>query len=212
MQEQIRQALGWRYAVQSFDPAKRVGESDLRTILESGRLAPSSIGIEPWKFIVVENLELREKLKAASYGQPKVTEASHLIVIARRTDVRENITRERLERTARIQNQPIESLDGLKRMLEGGIVGRDDASLDAWVGHQSYIALGMMIETAALLGVDAGPMEGFDPKAVDDILGLAGEHLAATSLLALGYRSADDAAASRPKVRRNFEEVVEFMK
>lgn len=212
MQEQIVKALEWRYAVQSFDAARKVSESDLKTILESGRLAPSSIGTEPWKFIVVVNPELREKIKAASYGQTKVTEASHLIVIARRTDVRESITRERLERTARIQNQPIESLDGLKQMLEGGIASRDDASLDAWMGHQSYIALGMMIETAALLGVDAGPMEGFDPKAVDDILGLAGEHLAATSMLTLGYRSADDMAASRPKVRRTFDEVVKFVK
>lgn len=212
MQEQIVKALEWRYAVQSFDPAKKVSESDLKTILESGRLAPSSIGTEPWKFIVVENPELREKLKSASYGQAKVTEASHLIVIARRTDIRENITRERLERTARIQNQPIESLDGLKQMLEGSIAGRDDASLDSWMGHQSYIALGMMIETAALLGIDTGPMEGFDPKAVDEILGLTGEHLAATSMLALGYRSVNDGAANRPKVRRTFDEVVKFVK
>ncbi len=212
MQEQIVKALEWRYAVQSFDPSKKVSEGDLKAILESGRLAPSSIGTEPWKFIVVENPELREKIKGASYGQPKVTEASHLIVLARRTDVRENIARERLERTARIQNQPIESLNGLKQMLESNIAGRDDASLDSWAGYQSYIALGMMIETAALLGVDAGPMEGFDSKAVDDILGLAGERLAATSILSLGYRSADDRAASRPKVRRSFDEVVKFMK
>lgn len=211
MQESIQKALGWRYAVQHFDPARKVGESDLKTILESGRLSPSSFGLEPWKFIVVENPEVRERLKAAAYGQSKVTEASHLVVIARRTDTRENIIRERLERTAKIQNQDIASLDGLKTMLEGVIASRDDTALDMWNSRQVYIALGMMMETASLLGVDNAAMEGFDPKAVDEILGLSEKSLTSTVLLSLGYRGADS-SADRPKVRRAFDEVIAFVK
>ncbi|MFZ1626195.1 MAG: NAD(P)H-dependent oxidoreductase [Candidatus Moraniibacteriota bacterium] len=212
MQEKIVKALQWRYAVQSFDPVEKIGEPDLRTILESGRFAPSSFGLEPWQFIVVENSAVREKLRAVSYGQPKVTESSHLVVMARRTDTRENIVRERIERTAKIQNQELASLDGFKGMLDGVIASRDDAALDTWNSRQVYIALGMMMETASLLGIDNAAMEGFDdPKGVDDILGLSEKQLTATVLLAFGYRG-EDIAASRPKVRRAFDEVVSFVK
>lgn len=204
-------ALEWRYAVQSFDPSKKVSEGDLKTILESGRLAPSSFGLEPWKFIVVENAETRAKLQAVSYGQPKVTEASHLIVIARRTDAREHIVHERIERTTMIQGQDAAALAGFKEMLDGVIASRDDAALDVWNSRQAYIALGMMMETAALLGVDNAAMEGFDPKGVDDVLGLAGKSLTATVMLSLGYRGVD-ASADRPKVRRTFDEAVDFVK
>jgi len=211
MQEQIVKALEWRYAVQSFDPVKKIGESDLKTVLESGRLAPSSFGLEPWQFIVVENAVVREKIQAASYGQPKVSEASHLVVIASRTDTRENIVRERIERTAKIQGQEISSLDGFRRMLDGVIASQDDSALDVWNSRQAYIPLGMMMETASLLGIDNAALEGFDQKVVDEILNLKGKHLTATVMLALGYRG-EDAAATRPKVRRDFSEVVEFVK
>jgi hypothetical protein len=129
MNETIINALSWRYAVQSFDTSKKVSEADLRTILESGRLSASSFGLEPWKFIVVENSELRTKLAAAGYGQAKITEASHLIVIARRTDTRENIVAERIARTATIQGVTESALDGFKQMLDGTVAGRDDAAL-----------------------------------------------------------------------------------
>lgn len=211
MQEQIVKALQWRYAVQSFDLSKRVNEGDLKTILESGRLAPSSFGLEPWKFIVVENPEIRERLQSVAYGQPKVMESSHLVIIARRTDVREHIVGERIERTAKIQGQDREELAGFKEMLDGVIANRDDAALDVWNSRQAYIALGMMMETASLLGIDNAAMEGFDPKGVDEVLGLSGKNLTATVMLSLGYRGTD-VSADRPKVRRAFDEVVEFVK
>lgn len=207
----IIDALNWRYAVQTFDTTKTVEKEKLHAIVESGRLAPSSIGIEPWKFIVVENPEVREKLKAVGYGQPKITDAHCLIVIAYRTDLKENIARERLERTARIQKQDISEFGGLKQMLDGAITSRSEEQLETWAKAQAYIPLGMMVETAALLGVDSGPMEGFDANAVDEVLGLKTKHLHATSMLALGYRG-EDAMADRPKVRRDFDEVVEFVK
>lgn len=211
MQEQIVKALEWRFAVQNFDSAKKIGETDLATILESARLAPSSFGLEPWQFIVIENAAVREKIQAASYGQPKVSEASHLVVIARRTDAREKIVGERITRTAKIQNQDPASLDGFKQMLDGVIASRDDVALDNWNARQAYIALGMMMETASLLGVDNAAMEGFDPTAVDEILGLKEKNLTSTVMLALGYRR-ENTSAARPKVRREFDDVVTFVK
>lgn len=209
--QQITNALEWRYATKIFDPKKGVTKEELDLILESGRLAPSSIGTEPWKFIVVENPELRTKMRAASWDQPKLTDAAYVIVIARRTDVREHIAEEALARTARIQSVDESTLGGLKQMLDGGVSMRDDAALDAWASAQTYIPLGMMMLSAALLEVDTCPMEGFDRKAIDEILGLSEQNLTASTILTVGHRG-EDPAANRPKVRRTMEEVVAYVK
>ena len=152
------------------------------------------------------------KLRAAGYGQPKITDASHLIVIARRTDVRAHIADELIARTAKISGTEASTLGGLKQAVDGAISMRDDAALDAWARAQTYIALGVMVETASLLGIDNGPMEGFNPAEVDTILGLEAQNLTATTMLALGYRDESDHALTRPKVRRDFEEAVTFVR
>ncbi len=207
----ILQALNWRYAVQVFDPAKKVSDADLQTILESGRLAPSSYGIEPWHFLVIENPALRTALRAACFDQEKVTDASHFVVIARRTDVRASIVNELIDRTALTQGVDPAKLEGLRNMVDGYIAGLDDAALDAYVQSQCFIPLGIMVESAALIGVDSGPMGGFIPAQADEVLGLREKNLTATVMLALGYRG-DDSAAKRPKVRRAFSDVVTLMK
>lgn len=211
MHQEIIQALQWRYATKIFDPGKHVSAENLQTILEAGRLAPSSFGIEPWKFIVVENSDMRVKLRAVAYDQPKVTDASHLIVIARRTDARTQIATELVERTAKIQNKMVTDLQGLKHAVEGSIGARDDQALDAWIRSQVYIPLGIMVEAAALLDVDSCPMEGFDPAGVDALLGLKEKQLTATVMLTIGYRG-QDPMASLSKVRRAFPDVVEFIR
>ncbi|MDP2789138.1 MAG: NAD(P)H-dependent oxidoreductase, partial [bacterium] len=201
----------WRYAVKVFDPNKKISAENLHTILESARLSPSSNGVEMWKFFVIENPEIRKRLREVGYDQPKITDASHLIVIAYRTDSAENLVKERLERTAKIQNKKIEELEGLKNMLESGLNKKiKNGTLESWVMSQAYIPLGIMIETASLLHIDNGPMEGFDPNKVDEILGLKEKNLKSVTMLALGYRD-EDPASTRPKVRRPFDEVVEFV-
>ncbi len=210
IQNQIIEALKNRYATKVFDTNKKVSDADLQTILESARLAPSSFGIEAWKFLVVNNPEIRAQLRAAGYDQPKFTDASHLIVLARRTDS-ENISNELIERTAATQGKTVEDLAGLKQMVDGSIAFKTGTNtFDSWTAAQTYIALGVMIETSALMGVDSCPMEGFDAQKVDEILGLADKKLAVVTILALGYRG-DDAYATLPKTRRNFDEVVEVI-
>lgn len=211
MTRDILSALTWRYATQIFDPQKHVSEEDMRIILDTARLAPSAFGIEAWKFLVIENPEMRARLREVGFGQPKITDASHLVVITRRTDVRERIVPELIERTAKQQGVDPSKLDGLKQMVEGSLASKTDSEVDVWTRSQCYIPLGIMLETAALLGVDAGPMEGFVPAGVDEVLGLKEKHLTATAMIAFGYRG-DDKAALRQKVRRPFEEVVEFVK
>ena len=207
----ILQALNWRYATQVFDKTKPLDSQILTTILESARLAPSSFGIEPWKFIVVENSDTRAKLQVAGYGQPKITDAPVLVVIAYRTDVKENISRELIERVSKTNKTEAAAFDVLKQMVDSTINSRSENDLNTWSKAQAYIPLGIMIETAALLGIDSGPMEGFDPHSVDEILGLKEKHLHATSMITFGYRG-DDPATKKPKVRRDFNEVVEFIK
>jgi nitroreductase len=210
--ESIIEALKWRYAVQTFDPAKPILPEQLNAILESGRLAPSSFGLEPWKFVVVENPEVRAKLRAVSYGQSKVTDAAALIVLAYRTDLAESMGRERVERMAKAQGQSVESFGEMKQRadsLMAGLVEKGTAT--EWARVQTGIAFGMMIETAALLGVDAGPMEGFSADDVDAILGLKEKNLRASCMLTVGHRGADPAAV-RPKVRRSLDEVIEFVR
>ena len=210
--ENILKALNWRYATQVFDQTKKVSGEDLHTILESARLSPSANGIEMWKFIVVENPEVRAKLREVGSDQHKITEASHLIVLTYRTDAVKNLTSERITRTAQAQNKDPKDLSKLQASLENAVQKKsDNGTLENWIRAQIYIPLGIMIETASLLGIDNGPMEGFQPDKVDEILGLKEKNLKSITMLALGYRG-EDSAAIRPKVRRSFEEVVEFVK
>lgn len=211
MKKEIIEALKWRYAVQMFDKEQKVSAEDLNTILESGRLAPSSYGFEPWKFIVVENPELRAKLQEAAYNQTKVSEASHLIVLARKTNTRQTLASDKIARTAEAYGQEKTGLDDLSAMLNGAIERSSDEALDFDNRAQVYLALGVMLTTAASLGIDCAPMGGFVPQEFDKILGLTEQNLSATLLLTIGYRG-EDPAALRPKVRRNFADVVTFIK
>lgn len=204
-------ALKWRYSVRSFDAEKKVSEEDLRAVLESGRLAPSSFGLEPWKFLVVENRDIREKLQEVGYGQEKISKSSHLIVIASRTDARANLVGEHMNRIVRTTGAGESDLAGLRGMIEGKISSMSDGDLKAWIAAQAYIPLGMMLEAAALLGIDTAPMEGFVPEKFDEILGLAAKNLTATVIFSLGFRG-EDPAANQPKVRKSFDETVEFVK
>jgi nitroreductase len=208
MKEEIIKALKKRYAVKTFDKDKKISDDDLKIILEGGRLSPSSLGLEPWKFIVVENKEIREKMRLASHDQTKVTDASHLIVIAYRTDT-EKLVSEAIERTSKIQNRTKEQLAPLQKMLEGAMAMPDDVK-KAWIKSQTYIPLGIMTETASLLDIDNCPMEGFDSVQVNAILGLDNKNLSVATILAVGYRG-DDVYAALPKVRRPYNEVVEMI-
>ncbi len=204
--DEITKALNWRYAVQAFDTEKKVSDADLETILESARLAPSSFGIEPWKFVVVKNADVRAKLRAAGYDQPKITEASDLIIVAQRTDA-ENMSAELIARVAAAQGVAPEALQGYKDMVDGAVARNTPVQNAAWLRSQTYIALGIMIETASLIGVDNAPMEGFNNAQVDEILGLAEQNLTSVSMLALGYRATE----ARPKARRAYGDVVQIV-
>jgi len=208
--KEIIEVLNWRYAVKIFNKEKKVDEEDIHTILESARLSPSSLGLEPWKFFIIKDPIVRAKIFEVS-KQPKVTDASHLIVITYRTDIETGVLTDRLERTAKTQNQKIEELDNYKNFLKDTLGKQKELDeLEPWIKAQAYIPLGIMIQTASLLGVDNGPMEGFKADKVDEILGLKEKNLKSVTMLALGYRG-EDPASIKPKIRREFDEVVEVI-
>jgi nitroreductase len=206
--QEILKALNWRYAVKIFDKNKKITKEDLNTVLEAGRLSPSSLGLEPWHFFVITDEKTREEIYKYS-NQPKILDASHLIILTYKTNL-EEIIKERLERTAKIQNQKIEELENYKKFLEDGTKGKTEIELQSWLKAQTYIALGTMTQTASLLEIDNCPMEGFQNEKIDEILELKEKNLKSATILALGYRGIDP-QSEKPKIRKSFEDVITFI-
>ncbi len=205
---QLLEQLNWRYATKQFDPNRKINAQDLATLEDVLQLTPSSGGLQPWKFIVVTDPDVRQRLRAASYGQAQVTDASHLIVFAAKKNFNEANVDAHINQVARAQGISPETLAPLRNMLVGGIVqSLDEKSRDAWARNQVYIALGNLLTSAALLGIDAAPMEGFDRAQYDQILGLSEQGLATAVVAAVGYRLPTDKYAQAPKVRFPKEEV-----
>lgn len=204
-EKEIIDALNTRYAVKIFDKNKKISNEELNTILESGRLSPSSLGLEPWNFIVVNDLKTREAIYEYS-KQPKVLDASHLIILTYKTNLVE-VIKERLERTAKIQNQKLEELESYKKFLEDSTKNKTEIELQSWLKAQTYTPLGIMTLTASLLGIDNCPMEGFQNEKIDEILNLKDKNLKSVTMLALGQRG-EDPNALKPKIRKNFEEAI----
>lgn len=203
----ITQALAWRYATKKFDATKKLTPDTVHILKESIRLAPSSYGLQPFAVIDVQSPEIREKLKAAAYGQTQVADASHFLVFAANTDVTEEHVDEFIRSHSTIRNVPVEALAGYAGMMKANVVARTTEQKVLWAEKQAYIALGFLLETAALLEVDAAPMEGFDAAQFDEILGLKEKGLTTAVICALGYRAEDDEYANQPKVRKSESEM-----
>lgn len=210
--QQIQEALEWRYATKKFDPTKKISPQDWQTLTESLALAPSSYGLQPWKFLVIENPTVREKLKPVSWGQTQVTDASHYVVFLARENVDEKFITDYIKRVAEVRSAPLEALDGYKNMMIENIAKAPAEKISHWAKRQTYIALGFILETAALLKVDATPMEGFDPEAYDKILGLEGTGWKSVVSVALGYRHAEDSMQAMKKVRFEHNALIEYVK
>lgn len=209
MNSKIIEALNWRYATKQFDTSKKINESDLDELLEVLRLTPSSFGLQPWKFIVVENKELRNKILPNAWNQTQITDASHLIVLCAKTDVSEEYIAEFIKETAKTRNIPVDSIKGYQDMMVGFRKGLSKEQISEWTKKQAYIALGMLLQSAAMKKIDSCPMEGFNPKAVNEILNLDKEGLTSVVLCPLGYRSENDKTAHYKKVRFSKEKIIE---
>lgn len=193
--------LNWRYATKLFDPTKKVSDQDFETILESLRLTASSFGTQPWKFVVVKNPDIREQLKKASWDQPQMTDASHLIVLCRINEITPAYIDKYVADKAKDLNEPIENSKGAKDMMIGFLNGKSTEEKTVWLRNQVYIALGNLLTTCASLNIDACPMEGLDAAKFDEILGLEKYGINTVVACPIGYRSENDKYATRKKFR-----------
>jgi nitroreductase len=206
--QQLLDRLNWRYATKQFDPNRKISAQDWAVLEDALLLTPSSGGLQPWKFIVVSDPAVRAKLLPASYGQAQITDASHLVVFAAKKNFSEADVDAFINHTASARGVPVESLAQYRGMLVGGIVqALDEPARDAWARNQAYIALGNFLTSAALLGIDACPMEGFDRAQYDEILGLSAKGLASAVIATAGYRASTDKYANAPKVRFPKEQI-----
>jgi nitroreductase len=201
--------LRWRYATKKFDPARKI-PSDMWSKLEQAVvLAPSSYGLQPWKFIVVTNPEVRKQLHQVSWNQAQILDASHLVVFAARNPPTPADVERHVNRTAQVRGLKPESLDGHRKMMLGSLANMKEADAFAWAARQCYIALGVFLSSAAMLAIDACPMEGFQNAKYDEILGLKTSGLSSVVIATAGYRLADDPSAVQAKSRFEVNDVIE---
>jgi nitroreductase len=207
--EAILDKLNWRYAAKSYDAAKKVSAEDWATLEQALILAPSSFGIQPYKFIVVTDQELKEKLKPAAWGQSQITDASHLVVFAHKKTLTDADIEHYVDRIVEVRGVARESLAEYEQTMKDSAKKAVDGSyVEVWNSRQAYIALGFLLQTAALLNIDATPMEGFDAAQFNEILGLT--DYSAVVIAAVGYRDAEkDWLANLPKVRMPQEELID---
>ena len=198
---QFLASLEWRYATKAFD-TRKLPDATWAALEESLRLTPSSYGLQPWKFIVVNDPALRAKLRPVSWNQSQVTDASHLVVFARRTEVTEADVNEFFNQMVSERGADATKLEPYRQMMLGGVVkGKDAAAQKDWAARQLYIALGQLMGAAAAMAIDTCPLEGIDPDAYTEILGLKGTGYEVVVACAVGYRSSEDKYAGMKKIR-----------
>lgn len=206
--DQLLDQLNWRYATKIFDVEKKIEASVWQKLEQSLILTPSSFGLQPWHFLVVTNQDMKESLRGHSWNQAQVTDCSHFLVLAAKTEMGETEVDEWVEAVAKNTNADPARLVGYREIMVNFLAGMSDEAKAHWAKHQTYIALGQIMASAAFLNIDSCPMEGFDHAEYDRIFDLSGKKLASSVACALGYRSAEDASAASPKTRFAAEKVI----
>jgi nitroreductase len=200
--------LNWRYATKKFDPVKKVSKKDLENLLEATSLSASSYGLQPYEILVLEDSELRGKLRPAAWGQSQITEASHLIVLANQATFGEELVDDYLSNVSKTRGISENDLKGYADFMKSKLMPLSESAKATWTARQTYIALGNLLSAAADLKIDTCPMEGFDGAQFNEMLGLTKKGLNAAVLVAIGYRSEEDKTQHYKKVRKAKENLI----
>jgi len=208
--QQLLDALQWRYATKVFDAAKKIPADVWQTLERALVLTPTSYGLQPYKFLVVNDPARRAELLPHSWNQKQVVDASRFVVFTARTKVTDADVNKLIKLTSDVRKIPAESLNFYRDLMLGDVVNGPRGKIaHEWAARQAYIALGNLMTCAAVLGVDACPMEGLNPAEYDRVLGLNNSGYATVVACALGYRAANDKYAGLPKVRYETNELVQ---
>jgi len=209
----VNERLAWRYATKKYDATKSVPAEKLERIIEAVRLAPTSSGLQPFEVFVVSNADIRAKIRTVAWDQTQITDCSHLLVFAAWDDITADRVNTMFDFTNDVRGFTSEGWENYRQLLLGIVAERGTEANYQAAARQAYIGLGTALVAAAFEEVDATPMEGFDPAAVDEILDLKSKNLRSVVILALGYRAAEgDWLVNLKKVRRSRDNFVTEIK
>ncbi len=204
----LTETFQWRYATKVFDPSKKLSSENWEALKEALRLTPSSFGLQPWHFLAITDAEIRKELLPHSWNQTQVTDCSHYLVLCTRTDLNLEFVDSFIDSIAQQRDVSVELLTEYRGMMVGLFESLSEEHLQHWATRQTYLALQRLTDAAALLGIDACPIEGFTPPEYNQILKLPEKSLTASVCCALGYRSEKDKYASLAKVREPMENIL----
>jgi len=197
----------WRYATKKFDATKKVSNEDFEILKEAIQLSASSYGLQPYKVFIIENPEVRAKIQPVAWGQTQIVDASHLVVFANITNFSDTEIDAYIKNLSETRGIPVESVQGYSDFMKSKITTLPVEERNNWTAKQTYLALGNLLNAAAEMKIDVTPMEGFEPAAVNEILGFDKLGLNASLLATIGYRHEDDATQHYAKVRKSNEEL-----
>lgn len=203
----LLQQLQWRYAVKKFDASRVVSDADWQTLQQALVLTPSSYGLQPWQFVVITDSALKGQLPPISWGQNQVRDASHVVVLAVRDPFGQPDIDRFVARTAEVRGISTDALAGMRKMMMQGLLAPGFSTLE-WATRQVYIALGNLMTSAAMLGIDTCPMEGIEAEKYDALLNLPATGYRTAVVCPIGYRTNDDKYANLAKVRFPADTVV----
>ena len=204
----ILDALEWRYAVKKFDDKASLTEQQILEVKKVFNLSASSYGLQPYKMIVVQNPELKEKLVPASFGQQQISQSAAILVFAVRTDFGMDYIDQFFKDMSTKRQIPLENLEGYKNFMKGSFANKSEDEISSWATKQVYLTMGHMLASLAALQIDACPMEGLDPQAYDKILDLDAKQLKTIIAMPIGVGAPDDASATALKVRKDLSDII----
>ncbi|MBH18875.1 MAG: NAD(P)H-dependent oxidoreductase [Crocinitomicaceae bacterium] len=199
----------WRYATKKFDAKKKISDSNIELIKESISLAPTSYGLQLFKVIIVENQEIKNELKKASYNQSQISDASHIFVFCNSTKIIGDDIDNYIKNKSSIQNKPISEISGYGDFLKTTLLKKEHKKVSIWTANQVYIALSHLMTFCPSIGIDSCPVEGFDSYKYNEILNLNNRNLNSTVVAAVGYRSNKDSSQYEKKIRKSNDELFE---
>lgn len=211
MSHTIIDDLNWRYATKKYNPAKIIADKDLEVVLESLRLVPSSYGMQPLRYLLINDKNLREQLNPLAYNQSQITDASHLIVLCSFRKITPTVIKNHLELMSEVRNEPLSNYEKFGENIQKTFANLSETATSEWTIRQAYIALGQIMHTCANLRIDATPMEGFDKTAFDKLLDLETQNLQSVLVCPIGYRADDDFLQQLKKVRKPINEVIKVL-
>ncbi|MBO0330303.1 NAD(P)H-dependent oxidoreductase [[Muricauda] lutisoli] len=208
---ELLENLKWRYATKKFDSSKSINKDDLEKLKQAVQLSVSSYGLQLYKVLIIQNKELKKELREAAWNQSQLTDASHIFVFCNYTERDNRDIDAFIEATSKIQNTPLEKLEGYGDFIKTSLSSKPIKEWQNWSEKQTYLALSNLLTACAELKIDSCPMEGFEQEKFNSILGLDQKGLNAAVIAPVGYRSEEDHTQFRKKVRKPkeilFEEI-----